>query len=105
MKSGFAALMLAMSLVAGCGLPGKEVKREDREFAVTDVDEPKRFFLSFRDVVNGAHYNRVYVSKRCSGWQGAPQGSVWTLPEITYERSDGTRYKQVDVTRIRNKLC
>ena len=105
MKSGFVVLALVLSLVVGCGLPAKEVKREDREFVVVEVDPPKRFYLSFRDVVNGAHYDNVYVQKRCSGWEKAFQGSTWTLPEITYERSDGTRYKQVDVTPLRNKLC
>lgn len=104
MKYGVLVLALAASL-SGCGLGGTEVHREDREFVVTSIKPPKWFRVSLKDARNGAHYNDISVSKRCSGWESANPGSVWTLPEVTYQHGDGSRSKRVDISALKNKIC
>lgn len=104
MKYGVLVLVLAASL-SGCGLGGTEVHREDREFVVTNIKPPKRMYISLKDARNGAHYNDISVGKRCSGWESLHQGSVWTLPEVTYQHGDGSRSKRVDISALKSKIC
>lgn len=104
MKYGVLVLMLAASL-SGCGLGGTEVHREDREFVVTNINPPKRMYISLKDVRTGAHYNDISVAKRCSGWESLKVGSKWFLPEVTYQHNDGSRSKRVDIRSLKNKIC
>ena len=101
-RVAFALLLLALSLLmlSGCEVP-KEVAVEDRFYEVVDINPPKRFYVTLRDLKT-AEVFEVYVSKRCWTWRELKIGSTVTLERVTYEKPNGEQfYRYTDV----RKLC
>lgn len=78
------ASILALSLI-GCGPSGEVVSSEVRVYEITEVRQPKHFYVSLRDVQTGRVFNDVYISKHCSHWRNAIVGTQWKFREVRYK--------------------
>ena len=101
-QAAVALLLLVSSLLmlSGCQIPD-ELAIEDRIFEVVEINPPKRYYVTLRDLKSGEVFE-VYVSKRCSTWRELKIGSHVTLERITYEKPSGELYYRYTDVR---KLC
>jgi len=89
-------LLLCVILVGLVGCE-KEVKtgQTTRSFEITALKKPvsgkhgRPFRVWLRDVETGRVYERVRVSRRCSGWRKVQVGSRVKLVEATYKSEKG----------------
>lgn len=64
-------------------------KVETREYILTQLDEPKHFYVYLTDVKTGKKYDYVYVSKHCNDWRELQIGKIYKLERVYW--TDGGR--------------
>lgn len=96
---------LSFLAIAGCE-PRKTdpiVAQNEKWFVVTEISQPKHFYVSFREEGTNYHFRREYVSKHCNAWKKLKIGSRWKLTEVVrkgenglYSELQGVRYEFCD---------
>ncbi len=86
-----AFLALVFIAIAGCEHRPRDpvISKTEKWFIVTEIEEPKHFYVSFQEEGTGFHYRRQYVSKHCSAWDKLKIGSRWQLVEVVRQGKNG----------------
>lgn len=104
-------MILAVCLISqfGCEARRSEapvLSSEIKEFEVVGINQPKHFYVSFREVGTGFVFKNQYVSKHCNDWRKLKLGSRWKLTVVTYQGKNspyselkGVRYEFCDAIR------
>ena len=76
-----AALLAVMALLSlsACDDGWTQLPSITKSVTLLEVDPPKRFYVTLRDNTDDSVIERIYVAKRCSGYQKIPVGSTFDL--------------------------
>lgn len=112
-----AGCIIGLALLSGCMEPRTVVGTEYLKVKLVDYDPPKRFYVHIEVVGNdstapyrtevGTNFERVYVSKRCSGISKDRIGTVFTVQALRYKTgaNDPEIKYDIDSNTIRRELC
>ncbi len=91
-------------MLAGCERVSSDpvVSRTEKWFVVTDINQPKHFYVSFREEGTAYRFNDQYVSKHCSDWRKLKIGSRWLLTEVV-RQGKNSRYSELE--GVRYEFC
>lgn len=86
--------LLVLSLVfVGCHKPFKLQSETYKKFELVEIDPPKRFYVTLKDVETGEIFIE-YVSKRCSSYDRNKIGDINTIKVLHYVNEDGETYDE-----------
>lgn len=74
------------------------LEKHEQKYEVIDINPPKHFSLTLKNVDTGEIFDSVAISKRCQYWENLKMNSVVTFEEETfkYEKRDHEQ-RQVNV--------
>jgi hypothetical protein len=92
--------LAALTLLSACDNPWEPLPDIQKDVKVVAVNPPKRLYVTLRDESNGQE-TKVYVAKRCNGYERVPVGSRFKMPFIVSRHKET---KEVVVEPNRNFL-
>jgi hypothetical protein len=98
-------LLLGLLLVASCKEPEprRYTKSVQDEYEVTEVNPPKHFYVTLKNLRTGEVYKHEYVSKHCNTWrETAYVGKRVLLYRVSW-MEEGKEY--TDFYRLREEIC
>lgn len=93
-------IALILFVLTGCERVPSDpvVSKTEKWFVVTKINQPKHFYVSFREEGTGYRFNDQYVSKHCNYWRNLKIGSRWLLTEVVRQGPNG-RYSELEGVR------